>query len=250
MLKSGNWTNIIYPRASTVMNGSPVARPDNMRKRNGAVGPRDQGRGQILVVPGDDLGQFGGQEPGHGVISIDGRMRAVKHGKIREKGGAISVEPTHTRYIPRPGDLVIGYVEGCTNNIWFIELGAPFNAILPMSLGPGKVEFGGTRSVMDIGDAVLCRIQEVEETHSSVVTMKGLGLRKIRSGVIEEIDPHLLGRLIGRGGDSLRRLKEETECRIVVADNGRMWIDGELDGILKVRTKLKDISENHGGGAN
>jgi exosome complex component RRP4 len=138
---------------------------------------------------------------------------------------------------------VIGYIEGCTNNIWFVELGAPFNAILPMSLGPGKVEFGGTRSVMDIGDCILCRVQEVEETHSSVVTMKGLGLRKIRSGVIEEISPHLIGRLIGKGGDSLRRLKEETECRIVVADNGRMWVDGNLDGILRVRNILDELSE-------
>ena len=73
--------------------------------------------------------------------------------------------------------------------------------------------------------------------------MKGMGLRKIRSGVVEEIDPHLLGRLIGKGGESLRRLKEETECRIVVADNGRMWIDGELDGILSVRHRLQQISE-------
>lgn len=99
---------------------------------------------------------------------------------------------------------------------------------------------------MDIGDTILCRVQEVEETHSSVVTMKGMGLRKIRSGVVEEIDPHLLGRLIGKGGESLRRLKEETECRIVVADNGRMWIDGELDGILAVRNRLQQISEDGG----
>ena len=97
--------------------------------------------------------------------------------------------------------------------------------------------------MMDIGDCILCRVQEVEETHSSVVTMKGLGLRKIRSGVIEEISPHLLGRLIGKGGDSLRRLKEETECRIVVADNGRMWVDGNLDGILRVRNILDELSE-------
>ena len=182
-------------------------------------------------------------EAGHGVLPISGRLRAVKQGRVRNQGSTISVEPVHTRYIPRPSDLVIGYIEGCTNNIWFVELGAPFNAILPMSLGPGKVEFGGTRSIMDIGDAILCRVQEVEETHSSVVTMKGMGLRKIRSGVVEEIDPHLLGRLIGKGGESLRRLKEETECRIVVADNGRMWIDGELDGILAVRNRLSQISE-------
>ncbi len=197
----------------------------------------------MLVVPGEDLGDSDGMEAGHGVLPISGRLRAVKQGRVRNQGSTISVEPVHTRYIPRPSDLVIGYIEGCTNNIWFVELGAPFNAILPMSLGPGKVEFGGTRSIMDIGDAILCRVQEVEETHSSVVTMKGMGLRKIRSGVVEEIDPHLLGRLIGKGGESLRRLKEETECRIVVADNGRMWIDGELDGILAVRNRLSQISE-------
>lgn len=225
------------------MNIRPVARPDNMSKKNDAGGPRMNGRAQSLVIPGDDLGKSDGMDAGHGTISISGRIRAVKQGKVRKQGGTVSVEPVHTRYIPRPSDLVIGYIEGCTNNIWFVELGAPFNAILPMSLGPGKVEFGGTRSIMDVGDTILCRVQEVEETHSSVVTMKGMGLRKIRSGVVEEIDPHLLGRLIGKGGESLRRLKEETECRIVVADNGRMWIDGELDGILSVRHRLQQISE-------
>jgi exosome complex component RRP4 len=137
---------------------------------------------------------------------------------------------------------VIGFVEGCTNNIWFIDIGAPFNAILPMSLGPGKAAFGGTRSLMDIGEAVLCRVQEVEETHSSVLTMKGMGLRKIRSGNIEDIEPHLLGRLIGKGGKSLRQLKEDTDCRISVADNGRIWIDGELDGIVDVRDRLQAMS--------
>lgn len=225
------------------MNSRPVARLDNMSKRNTAGGPQRGGRAQSLVVPGEDLGESKGQDIGHGVIAIEGRLRAIKQGRLRQKGSTLSVDPTYTRYIPRPSDLVIGYIEGCTNNIWFVELGAPFNAILPMSLGPGKVEFGGTRSVMDIGDCILCRVQEVEETHSSVVTMKGLGLRKIRSGVIEEISPHLLGRLIGKGGDSLRRLKEETECRIVVADNGRMWVDGNLDGILRVRNILDELSE-------
>ncbi len=218
-----------------------------MTKNSDATGSRSV-RGQALVVPGEDLGESEGQEAGHGVLSISGRLKAIKQGIIRKKGALVSVEPKHTRYMPRPGDLVIGFIEGCTNNIWFIELGAPFNAILPMSLGPGKVDFGGTRSVMDVGDAVLCRIQEVEETHSSVVTMKGMGLRKIRSGTIEEIDPHLLGRLIGKGGESLRRLKEDTECRIVVADNGRMWIDGEFEGILEVRKRLFELSASVKGG--
>ena len=223
------------------MKGWPVARPDTMSGESNADGPRDSRR-DLVVVPGEDLGVSEGYEAGHGVLVVDGRLKSTKQGRMNTKGSTVSVEPLHTTYMPRPGDLVIGHIEGCTNNIWFVDIGAPFNSILPMSLGPAKVEFGGTRKVLDIGDSILCRVQEVEETHQSVVTMKGLGLRKIRSGALDDVDPHLLGRLIGKGGNFLRDLKLESECRIVVAENGRLWIDGGLEGILKVRKSLKELS--------
>ena len=66
----------------------------------------------------------------------------------------VSVDPLSSRYVPRAGDLVVGYVEGMTNNIWFLDIGASFNAILPMSLAPWKVEFGAVREHLDVGDAV------------------------------------------------------------------------------------------------
>ena len=34
----------------------------------------------------------------------------------------------------------------------------------------------------------------------------------------------------------------QTDCRIVVADNGRLWIDGELENILAVRKRINSIS--------
>ncbi len=223
------------------MKGRSVARLDNMSGDKGAGGPRGSRQAPLLVAPGDDLGDSGELEAGHGVLAIDGRLRALKQGRMSNRDGTVSVEPRRTAYVPRPSDLVIGYIEGCTSNIWFIDIGAPFNAILPMSLGPSKAEFGGIRKVLDIGDAILCRVQEVEENHSSVVTMKGMGLRAIRAGSVEDIDPHLLGRLIGRGGNNLRQLKEDTECRVVAGDNGRVWLDGDLSGIIDARDKLNAL---------
>ena len=227
----------------TVMKGGSVARLDNMSGDNGAGGPRRPRQAPLLVAPGDDLGDSGEFEAGHGVLVMNGRLRALKQGRMSNRDGSVSIEPRRTAYVPRPSDLVIGYIEGCTSNIWFIDIGAPFNAILPMSLGPSKAEFGGIRKVLDIGDAILCRVQEVEENHSSVVTMKGMGLRAIRSGSVEAIDPHLLGRLIGKGGNNLRQLKEDTECRIIAGDNGRVWLDGDLGGIIEARNKLNDLLE-------
>ena len=37
-------------------------------------------------------------------------------------------------------------------------------------------------------------------------------------------------------------MKLQTDCRIVVADNGRLWIDGELENILEVRERINSIS--------
>ena len=202
-----------------------VARPDNMSGNSSADGPQDS----QIVVPGDNLGQSGRFEAGHGVLIKNDTLLATKNGKLMVKDNVLTIEPLHTTYMPRPSDLVIGFVEGCTNNIWFIDIGAPFNAILPMS----------------IGEAILCRVQEVEETHSSVVTMKGMGLRKIVTGSVDEIDPHFVSYLSKNDKNLLREIKEESDCRIITTDNGRIWIDGDVSGIIKARNKLNILSNNH-----
>ena len=204
-----------------------------------ARGGRD-GRGTRLVTPGASLGASEGRRIGHGVVDIDGQLIAVKLGALIENDELISVIPTHTRYTPRPGDLVIGVVEAVQSNLWFLDINAPFNALLPMSLGPGKSEFGGARNVLNVGYTVLCRIQEVDETHSSVVTMKGLGLRRLDSGIVEEIPPHLMESLFS-DTDVLKSFKSSTNCRIILADNGRMWVDGDSNSMSDVIYRIEQV---------
>ena len=109
-----------------------------------------------------------------------------------------------------------------------------------MSLGPGKAEFGGARNVLNVGQTVLCRIQEVDETHSSVVTMKGLGLRRVDSGLVESLPPHLMQTLFS-DGTAMKALKASTDWRVVLAENGRMWIDGSPDSITEVVSRIDQI---------
>ena len=211
---------------------------EDMSDQN-ARGGRD-GRGTRLVTPGASLGASEGRRIGHGVVENAGQLIAVKLGALIENDDEISVMTSHTKYTPRPGDLVIGTVEAVQSNLWFLDINAPFNALLPMSLGPGKSEFGGARNVLNVGFSVLCRIQEVDETHSSVVTMKGLGLRRLDSGMVEEIPPHLMQSLFS-DSDVLKKLKSTTDCRIILADNGRMWIDGETNSITDIVSRIKKV---------
>ena len=75
------------------MNGGPVARLDNMTKKNGAAGPQGNKRGNDLVVPGDDLGDSEGFEAGHGVLVMSGRLKALKQGKLRERAEQYQSSP-------------------------------------------------------------------------------------------------------------------------------------------------------------
>jgi exosome complex component RRP4 len=196
-----------------------------------------------LVHPGERVGTHEGAEAGHGIRRINGELVAMRMGTLSDNGNIISVDPLSSRYVPRAGDLVIGLVEGMTNNIWFLDIGASFNAILPMSLAPWKVEFGAVREHLNVGEAVLCRVQEVDETHSSVATMKGMGLRKLKSGLLEDIPPHIIPQVIGQGGSMLQTLKDLGDCRIVVGQNGRVWLDGEHGGMRDIRAALKLIRD-------
>ena len=130
------------------MNGGSVARLDNMSGDNGADGPRRSRQAPCLSPLGRPR-RFWEYEAGHGVLAINADF-VLGRRRMNNRGGTVSIEPRRTSYVPRPR-TVIGYIEGCTSNIWFIDIGAPFNAIWPMSLGPSKAEFGGIRKVLDIG---------------------------------------------------------------------------------------------------
>jgi exosome complex component RRP4 len=92
---------------------------------------------------------------------------------------------------------------------------------------------------------MLARVQEVDEAHNIVLTMKGVGLRRLKEGVMSEISMNHISRLRGEGDSTLRTLKEVSDCRIIVAENGRVWVDGDTDGITFMRTVL-DLVRNEG----
>ena len=111
-----------------------------------------------------------------------------------------------------------------------------------MSLAPWKVEFGAARQHMDVGDVVLARVQEVDECHNVVLTMKGVGLRRLNQGTVESIPVQHIDRVRGANNERLQRLRDACDCRIMVGENGRVWIDGDADGVALARHALHAIA--------
>ncbi len=220
--------------------GSHVARHGD-KEMTGA----EEGAVLRLVTPGEAIGASSGVRAGTGTLKQGNEIISTKLGWAKENNGVVFVDPIYSAYLPRSGDLVIGIVESVRNNLWFAEVNGPFNGLLPMSLAPWKVEFGAAREHMDIGDVMLARVQEVDEAHNIVITMKGVGLRKLKEGTVLDLPVNLV-KLVRSDNDSiLNSLKEASDCRIIVADNGRMWVDGSPENISMVRDAI-DLLKSSG----
>ena len=220
--------------------GWPVARLGD-KEMSGV----EKGAELRLVTPGEAIGASSGARAGTGTLIDGDNIIATKVGWVKTNNGVTSVDPIHSAYMPRSGDLVIGVVESVRNNLWFADVNGPFNGLLPMSLAPWKVVFGAAREHMDVGDVMLARVQEVDEAHNIVLTMKGVGLRRLKEGIMCEISMNHISRLRGDNDSTLKQLKEVSDCRIIVAENGRVWVDGDSDGIAFMRGII-DLVKNHG----
>ena len=165
------------------------------------------GAEQRLVTPGMAVGPSAGKRAGSGIIAADDALIATQLGWLKEFNNTVSIDPINAAYMPRSGDLVVAIVAEVRNNLWFMNINGSFQGLLPMSLAPWKVEFGAARQHMDIGEVVLARVQEVDECHNVVLTMKGVGLRRLNQGVVEQVPVQHIDRIRGTNNERLQRLR-------------------------------------------
>ena len=76
--------------------------------------------------------------------------------------------------------------------------------------------------------------------------MKGVGLRRLNQGAVENIPVQHIDRVRGDNNALLQRMRDASDCRIMVGENGRAWIDGSSEGIAWARKALQRlVSEGH-----
>lgn len=195
-----------------------------------------------IVVPGDLLA-ISSKKAGPGTYSEGGKIFASQLGIKSVRQDMISVVPFAGQYIPVRGDLVVGKIIDVGASNWLVDINSPYPAPLHVNEVPWRVEFGETRKFMGVGDVLLLQVVGVDEVKRISVSMQEHGLRKLTGGMVIEISPSKVPRIIGKNGSMIQMLKNMTGCRIYVGQNGRIWIDGDLDNIVKAVQAVRMIEE-------
>ncbi len=195
-----------------------------------------------IVVPGELLA-ISGKRAGPGTYSEGGKIFASQLGIKSVRPDMISVVPLSGQYMPMRGDLVVGKIVDVSASNWLVDINSPYPAPLHVNEVPWRVEFGETRRFMGVGDVVMLKVVGHDEQMRVQVSMQDHGLRKLTGGMIIEVSPSKVPRVIGKNGSMIQMLKNSTGCRIYVGQNGRIWIDGELDSIVLAVQAIRMIED-------
>jgi len=184
-----------------------------------------------IVVPGEEV-DLQGLNPGFGLYADKGKFYSIYLGVKTVRGPYMNIVPLSGKYIPKKDDKVIGKIIDIAPTHWVVDINAPYFAPLHVNDVPWKVEFGDTAKYLNIGDTILAKVSNVNEVKQVWITMKEPGLRKLEGGQIIKISPTKVARVIGKKGSMINLIKESTQCRIYVGQNGVIWIHGAPENIM------------------
>ena len=200
-----------------------------------------------VVVPGDLLSEDA-KRSGEGTYVKNGSVYSLLYGlaNFRDK---INVIPLAGKYVPGPGDNVIGVVKDITFSNWIVDINSPYDGLLHISEFPKRIESDEMSKHLRIGSSIMTRVSDVDPTMKVELTLNDKKLGEIKAGQVIEISHTRVPRLIGKGGSMISMLKKEANCDIFVGQNGRIWINGgaeDMDLALKTITLIEKEAHTNG----
>ncbi len=183
-----------------------------------------------LVVPGETISE--GKKPGLHAYSEEGKLRSTVVGLADEKGSRVIA--LKGKYMPQPGDWVIGVVQSVKYAGNDVDIKCPY---------PGFILSKMTKTEFALGDVVAAQVEKIDEA-------KRIDLKtpkRLLGGEILEVSSVKVPRIIGKRNSMLDTIMKGSGSEILVGRNGRIWLKGG-NIALAVRAILMVEREAHTSG--
>ncbi|MFW9786297.1 MAG: exosome complex RNA-binding protein Rrp4 [Candidatus Thorarchaeota archaeon] len=189
-----------------------------------------------VVVPGQLLAE-GRYRPSFGTYIEDGKIFSSLVGLAELRGNTVKVVALEGAYIPKEGDLVIGTITLVAGNNWKVDIGGPYGASLHANNALRRPYSDDISEYMDIGDVIAAEVIAFDRGSGPFLGMKGRGLRVLQGGMVLNVSPAKIPRIIGRRGSMINMIKDHLNIQTMVGQNGRIWIRAPSTEILRLAIK-------------
>lgn len=198
-----------------------------------------------IVVPGEIVAVGMDSFPGTGTYREGENIISARLGLVQLDGRTIKLIPLSGRYIPKKFDNIICKVTDVSLNGWRLDTNSPYPAMLSMKEATSQFIARGAdlTQFFDIGDYIFCQVINVTSQKLVDVTMKGMGLKKLKGGRIIQVESNKVPRIVGKQGSMVSMIKDATKCNIIVGQNGLVWIEGLPENELLAIKSIRKIEE-------
>ena len=173
-----------------------------------------------VVVPGQLLAE-GRYRPSFGTYDEGGKIYSSLMGLAELRGNTVKVVALDGAYIPKEGDLVIGVITIVAGNNWKINIGGPYLASLHANNALRRPYSDDISEYMDMGDVVSAEVSAFDRQSGPFLSMKGRGLEVLEGGMILDVSPAKIPRIIGRRGSMINMINDHLKIDSVVGQNGK-----------------------------
>jgi len=191
-----------------------------------------------VVVPGQLLAE-GRYRPSYGTYDENGKIYSTLVGLAELRGNTVKVVALEGAYIPKEGDLVVGIITSVAGNNWKVDIGGPYGASLHANNALRRPYSDDISEYMDIGDVIAAEVLAFDRQIGPFLSMKGRGLRVLEKGMLLDVSPAKIPRIIGRRGSMINMITDHLRIQTVVGQNGRIWI--RAPDIASLRLAIKAI---------
>jgi len=201
-----------------------------------------------IVVPGEVLAEGMDNLPGNGTYREGENIHAKMLGLVSINGRAIKLIPLSGVYQPKVGDTIIGSIIDVAMFGWRLDTNCAYSAMMSMKEASSDFIPKGAdlNQYFKLGEYVVCQIIQVTSQKLIDVTAKGPGLQKLKGGRILKVNTNKVPRVIGKQGSMVSMIKQATGCKIIVGQNGLVWLEGEPKAeLITVRAIKKIEDESH-----
>lgn len=196
-----------------------------------------------VVIPGEIIIEGDDYLPGESTEKREGKIYSLRYGLAEENNNLIKVIPLSGVYTPRRGNVILGRVENVLANGWLIDIGAADSAFLSIMEVPKYVNKDALEEVLTIDDLVLAKIWSINKRGIDL-SLKSRGLGKVDEGIVFNVNPNKVPRIIGKEGSMIKIIKDHTNCDITVGQNGSILLNGPtIDSELYAKKAIKFIEQ-------
>lgn len=198
-----------------------------------------------VVVPGQVIANGFDFLPSNGTYRLNEQIIANRVGLLSVEGKVLRTIPLAGRYLPQRNDIVIGKVDDILMSGWRFDINAPYSSVLPLKDAsfdfiPKGVDL---TKYFNLDDYAVLKITNVTSQNLVDVTVKGAGLKRLRGGMVLKVNSQKVPRIIGKKGTMVSLIKRATGCKIIVGQNGLVWIDGEPEMEVLAVAAIKKVEE-------